>query len=370
MEKYASKTVTDRKRILFILHLPPPVHGASMVGAQIRDSRLIADSFDTRFINLSASKQLGEIERFSFRKVNFLFHLLREVRKTVREWKPDLVYVTPTSKCPGFLKDYLLVRMLKREGCRIIAHMHNAGVSERQGRWLDNQLYSRFFPNLQVIQLSERLYPDIQKYVPLERVFVCPNGVAEMDLPTVPESLVPTLLFFSNLLRFKGILDFVDVCKALKEKCIPFRADIAGGETVDLDRAGLETLLKASGLESMVSYHGAVYDAEKAALFARADVFVFPSYLEAFGLVAAEAMSAGLPVVATTVGSVPDMVVEGENGFLVAPGDVSALSERVERLLSDPKLRHSMGRAGYDRYREKYSSEQFEKRIVEILTHA
>ena len=341
-----------------------------MVGAQIQGSRQVAEAFDTRFINLSASRALGEIERFSFRKVTFLFRLLREVRKTVREWKPDLVYVTPTSKRPGFLKDYVLVRMLKRKGCRIIAHMHNTGVSDRQGRWLDNSLYSKFFRDLKVILLSERLYPDIRKYVPLERIFVCPNGVAEMPLPSVPESPVPTILFFSNLLRSKGIFDFVDACRIWKEKGLSFRADIAGGETADLAREGLEVLLKESGLEDRVSYHGAAYGADKAALFARADVFVFPSYREAFGLVAAEAMSARLPVVATSVGSVPDMVAEGENGFLVAPGDVLALSERVERLLSNPELRHSMGRAGYDRYREKISLEQFERRIVRILADA
>ena len=56
MEKIASRTVTDCKRILFILHLPPPFHGASMVGAQIRDSRQVADSFDTRFINFLAGR--------------------------------------------------------------------------------------------------------------------------------------------------------------------------------------------------------------------------------------------------------------------------------------------------------------------------
>lgn len=341
-----------------------------MVGAQIRDSRLVADSFDTRFINLSASQRLGEIERFSFRKVSFLFRLLKAVRKTVREWKPDLVYVTPTSRRPGFLKDYVLVRMLKREGCRIIAHLHNAGVRECQDHWLDNRLYSRFFPDLQVIQLSEELYPDIRKYVPVERVSVCPNGVAEMDLPAVPESPVPTLLFFSNLLRGKGIFDFVDACRLLKEKGVSFRADIAGGETADLDGRGLQALLIQTGLEDRVQYHGPAYGAGKAALFARADVFVFPSYKEAFGLVAAEAMSARLPVVATTVGSLPEMVVEGENGFLVAPGDVPALADRMERLLSDPGLRHAMGEAGYARYREMFSLERFEHRITEILADA
>lgn len=364
------RTVTDRKRILFVLHLPPPVHGASAVGAQIRDSRLVADAFDTRFVNLSASQRLGEIERFSFRKVSFLFRLLREVRKSVREWRPDLVYVTPASGGPGFLKDYFLIRMLKREGCRIIAHMHNAGVREHQDNWLYNHLYSRFFPDIQVILLSERLFPDIQKYVPQERVSVCPNGVAGMDLPVASKSSVPTLLFFSNLLVGKGILDFVDACRILKGKGIVFKADIAGAETADLDRKGLETLLKESGLEEMACYHGAAYGADKAALFARADVFVFPSHREAFGLVAAEAMSAGLPVVATKVGSLPEMVAEGENGFLVDVGNVAALAGRMERLLSDPELRQSMGRAGYARYRDRFALEQFEKRITEILTNA
>jgi len=341
-----------------------------MVGAKIRDSRLVADAFDTCFINLSASRQLGEIERFSFRKVSFLLQLLKKVRKSVREWRPDLVYVTPTSAGPGFLKDYLLVRMLKREGCRIIVHMHNAGVREHQGNWLYNCLYSRFFPDLQVILLSESLYPDIRKYVPEDRVYVCPNGVAEMDLPVVSESSVSTLLFFSNLLAGKGIFDFVEACRILKGKGIAFRADIAGAETADLDRNRLKTLLKESGLEDRVCYHGAAYGADKATIFARADIFVFPSHQDAFPLVAAEAMSAGLPVVATKVGSLPEMVTEGENGFLVDVGDVAALAGQMERLLSDPELRQSMGRAGYARYRNRYTLEQFEKRITEILADA
>lgn len=358
------------KKVLFILHLPPPVHGASLVGAQIRDSRRISECFDTKFMNLSASQELEEIGHFSFRKVSFVLRLLKEVRKTVRTWKPDLVYVTPTSRRPGFLKDYVLVRMLKREGCRIIAHMHNTGVRKCQDRWLDHFLYSRFFPGIQVIQLSERLYPDIRKYVPPASVFVCPNGVGEMELPEVQASSVPSLLFFSNLYKKKGIFDFVQMCQALRERGISFRADIAGAETEDLSGRALETLLDHSGLTGTVTYHGAVYGSDKAKLFAQADVFVFPSHEEAFGLVAAEAMSATLPVVATDVGSLRDMVMDGENGFLVAPGDVLSLADRVGRLLSSPELRRSMGDAGYAHYRKNFSSEQFEKRITEILLQA
>lgn len=358
------------KKILFVLHLPPPVHGASVVGEQIKDSQLIADSFDTRFLNLSTSHRLEEIGSFSFRKMSSLFHLLRDARRIVKEWKPNLVYVTPTSCLPGFLKDYLLVRMLKREGCRIIAHLHNVGIKDRQEHWFYNFLYSRFFRDIRVILLSARHYPEIQKFVSPERVSVCPNGIAEMSLPAISESSVPNLLFFSNLLVSKGIIDFVSTCRVLKEKGIPFRAEIAGGETVDLDGKRLDLLLKDAGLDGIAIYHGAAYGAEKAALFARADVFVFPSYREAFGLVALEALSAGLPVVATKVGALLDMVVEGENGFLVEPGDISAMVDRIERLLTDPELRHRMGHAGYVRFHEYYSLNLFEKRITDILADA
>jgi len=355
------------KKILFILHLPPPVHGASVVGEQIKESQLIADSFDTRFLNLSTSRKLEEIGAFSFRKVYSLLHLLRDARMVVKEWKPNLVYVTPTSCLPGFLKDYLLVRMLKREGCRIIAHLHNTGIKDRQEHWFYKFLYSRFFRDIRVILLSARHYPEIQKFVSLDRVSVCPNGVAEMSLPAISESSVPSLLFFSNLLVSKGIIDFVSVCRLLKDKGIPFRADIAGGETADLDEKGLDMLLKDAGLDRMVIYHGTAYGVEKAALFARADVFVFPSYREAFGLVAVEALSAGLPVVATTVGALPEMVEEGENGFLVAPGDIPAMVDRIERLLTDLELRHRMGHAGYARFQKEFTVEAFESRLIGIL---
>ena len=358
------------KKVLFILHLPPPVHGASLVGAQIRDSRRIADCFDTKFMNLSASQGLQEIGLFSFRKVSFVLHLLKEVRDTVRTWKPDLVYVTPTSRRPGFLKDYVLVRMLQREGCRIIAHMHNTGVRECQDRWLDHYLYSRFFPGIQVIQLSERLYPDIRKYVRSEDVFVCPNGVSEMELPEVQDSPVPSLLFFSNLYKAKGIFDFVQMCQVLRDQGFSFRADIAGAETEDLSKHALESLLENSGLSGIVTFHGAVYGSDKARLFSQADLFVFPSHEDAFPLTVVEAMSASLPVVATDVGSLRDMLTDGENGYLVVPGDVLSLADRVGRLLTAPELRRSMGEKSSAHYRKNFSLEQFEKRITEILLQA
>ncbi len=163
--------------ILFILHLPPPVHGAAMVGQYIRESRLINEAFDCHYINLAMAKDLTDIGKVGWRKFGQLFGLLHRIRKMVKEGKPDWVYVTPNATGGAFYKDFVVVQFLKYLGCRVVVHYHNKGVSLRQQRLLDNWLYRIFFKNIKVILLAESLYADIRKYVKRTDVYICPNGI-------------------------------------------------------------------------------------------------------------------------------------------------------------------------------------------------
>ena len=86
-------------------------------------------------------------------------------------------------------------------------------------------------------------------------------------------------------------------------------------------------------------------------LYERAAVVVCPSHREGYGVVCAEAMAHGRPVVASAVGGLSDLVVDGETGLLVPPGDVAALRSALERLLGDPELRERLGRAARERAR-------------------
>ena len=361
----------SKTHILFILHLPPPVHGAAMVGQYIHDSSLINSNFDCRFINLTTASGMGDIGRFKLKKIRPFLHLLRQIRRSVKEFRPELVYITPNAKGGPFYKDFIVVMMLKWMGCRVVAHYHNKGVAARQDRRIDNQLYRRFFRGLKVILLSERLYPDIAKYVRRENVLICPNGIPrETNKVEKRDREIPKVLFLSNLLIDKGVLVLLDALKRLKEKGISFECVLVGGETQDIDSGRLQEELTQRNLNENVRYVGKQYGKDKETWWDNADVFVHPSLNECFALVLLEAMAHGLPCVATDEGAIPDIVEDGQTGLLVKKRDAADLADKLETLLQDADLRKKMGIAGRKKYEERFTLERFERNFADCLKSA
>jgi glycosyltransferase involved in cell wall biosynthesis len=114
-------------------------------------------------------------------------------------------------------------------------------------------------------------------------------------------------------------------------------------------------------------FHGALGPDALAALFARASVFALPTLREAFGLVLLEAMVFGLPVVASAVEAVPEIVVQGETGLLVPPRDPAALAEALHALLADPARARRLGDAGRARVAERFGWDRAAARMLEVL---
>lgn len=109
---------------------------------------------------------------------------------------------------------------------------------------------------------------------------------------------------------------------------------------------------------------------ELVALCQSCDVCVLPSHAEAFGIAAVEASALGLPVIATSVGGLPDVVVDGETGFLIQPGDRPALAQLLRRLADDPELRLRLGRAARERAESRFDARANAYRIGTILCQA
>jgi glycosyltransferase involved in cell wall biosynthesis len=157
-------------------------------------------------------------------------------------------------------------------------------------------------------------------------VRVIPSGV---DLPAEvgEEAEPPEVLYAGRLSAEKGVLDLVEAADGIPLVVAgdgPLRARVPG----------------ARGFVP----HDALQD-----LYARAAVVACPSHREGFGVACLEAMAHGRPVVAGDVGGLRDLVLDGETGYLVAPRDVPALRDALERLLADPDLRRRLGAAGRER---------------------
>jgi len=290
---------------------------------------------------------------------------------SVLSFRPNLVYLTLTSKGVGFFKDALVAIIAKVLGAKIVYHFHNKGVSTRQDKCLDNLLYKIVFKNADVILLSKHLYPDIQKYVPKNRVHICPNGIPEMVQDSKfkiqkEKSKSVEILFLSNLIVSKGVYVLLKACEILKEKGLVFHCTYVGGEG-DISEEQLQQNIKKSGLTTYVKYAGKKYGIEKSVLFRQADIFVLPTNNDIFGLVNLEAMQFSLPVVSTFEGGIPDVVEDGQTGFLVPKNDAIAVAEKLELLIKDPVLRKEMGELGKEKYKAKFTLAAFETRFTVIL---
>lgn len=360
----------NKKKILFITPLPPPVHGSAMVSQYIKDSKLIKDSFDCDFVNLSTSRKMDEIGKRNIMKIfRFIGSYFSAFFKLLFN-RYDLCYLAITCYGIGFLKDAPFVLLCKLFGRKVVIHQHNKGMNQCVEKQPYKWLYPIVYKNTKVILLSWNLYEDISKVVKREQVLICPNGIpkiTESNNIKERDNLEPRLLFLSNLIESKGVYLLLDACKILKEKGYKFVCDYVGGETKEINRFVFEESVKSRKLDGYVVYHGPKYASEKNDCFINADIFVFPTYHETFGLVNLEAMQFRLPIVTTNEGGIPDVVLDGINGFVCKRRDVDSIVKALERLLVDEDLRVKMGIEGYNLYKSKFTLNAFENNMNDIF---
>ncbi|HHT29556.1 MULTISPECIES: glycosyltransferase [Petrimonas] len=366
---------SKRKDIIYLLHLPPPVHGSSIVGEFIKESLLINNAFHCRYINLLMSRYVNETGKTSLAKMFRLVIIWFDLLGKLLHRKPDLCYFALSTTSAAFYKDCILVGLLRIFNVKIIYHLHNKGIRQSQKRKINDLLYRFVFKNSSVILLSERLYLDVEKYVLPWKVYYCPNGIkdyqVETELLSLPGDKPFRILFLSNLFESKGVYDLIEACAILKEKGYSFVCNFIGGEG-DIDEEQFNDCVRQKMLTEQVKYLGKRFGKLKEMAYEQADVFVLPTYYpnECFPLVILEAMQHSLPVISTFEGGIPDMVKDGINGFLIPQRNAAALAERLELLIRYPQLRKQMGLDGRRSYENNFTLGIFEHRLLAILQDA
>lgn len=361
--------MNKKSRILFILHLPPPVHGAAMMGKYIHDSKIINESLDCSYINLALAKDMQDIGKGGIRKLFDFIKLLLHIRSQVKKMKPDLCYVTPNAKGGAFYKDFVVVMMLKVLGQKVVIHYHNKGVKTKQNKTLDNFLYKRFFKNLKVILLAEGLYQDVCKYVNRKDVYICPNGIPEQkDIPVRKSHKGFNVLFLSNMMAAKGVWDLVDACKILKDRNRNFQCHFVG-KWSDISEEEFNNKIQEYRLDDIVFAHGAKYGNEKNEFFENTDCFVFPTFYhnECFPLVLLEAMEQEIACISTDEGGIRGIIDDNKTGYVVEKNNPLLLAEKLEYLMNNRERCMAMGVAGKDKFKKEFTISRFENNLKNIL---
>ena len=174
-------------------------------------------------------------------------------------------------------------------------------------------------------------------------------------------------LSISNLNTSKGTFVLLDAAALLLRQTADFHVHFVGAPTAEISEERMHREIESRGMQQVVTYHGRQYGEDKEARFAEADCFVHPTLDDCFPLVILEAMQHSLPVIATPVGAIPDMVIDGETGVLVPENDAQAFADGMLNFVHHSETSVKMGKLGYLRVDAKFTCKNFEETVMKIL---
>jgi glycosyltransferase involved in cell wall biosynthesis len=339
--------VGERPRILLLVTL------AETGGAQTYVATLVPALVGSFDVTVAAHGEGPLVEAVTRAGASYV--PLRHVRRPISPWRDAL----------GLIELVVLARRIRPHV--VHANSSKAGILGRLAAWLANVPIRMFTVHGWAFSASDgrkrALYRWAERLVrPLttaticvsdaervaglaaqacnpQRTVVIRNGVDTARALARPTAEPATIVTVGRLQAPKDPLTFVRALASLEPR--RFRALLVGDGP---ERAAVEAEIAALGLGASVELLGEREDV--ANLLAESQVFALATRSEGLPLSVLEAMASGLPVVASRVGGLPELVVEGETGLLVPPGDPAALARDLERLLADPAFRARLGAAG------------------------
>jgi glycosyltransferase involved in cell wall biosynthesis len=372
-----------RRLKIAILGPYPPATGGIATNIQ----NLLKSPLAERFTLLkfrTMSKICGTTEYFQekiFTKIIRVFFDLFSYLLFLQKESPGIVHINTSFGIWAFWRDsmYLLISKMFRK--KVFFQIHGGKLDEfwchsfHLTRMLIKQIFK--MPELIAVLSSVQRKPFIEIGF-REKIKVFPNTLdlskyrnrdnnrAKFD---IPDDCIVVLFIASHFDKETGIMELLKaiplVTKEYKKVIFIF---VGGGKEQD----SMLKFCQREKLEKYVKLTGYLFNDALIHILHSSDIFTLPSYSEGFPLVILEAMAAGLPIVSTPVGAISEVIENGENGFLVRPGDHEALAEKITCLIKNEGLRRKMGSNNVEKIREKYDlrivAKIFEKSYQDIVS--
>jgi glycosyltransferase involved in cell wall biosynthesis len=357
--------VRSKHHIVFVSPLPPPVGGIATWTETMRIRGLGRDwhisIVDTRMNGRSVADLSTKWNTELLRTLGIVGRLLRSLVFN----RPDIVHINCSLSEKGVFRDAIATVMTRLFRVPVVSHLHGnflPGERTAFSRW--TRAAYRF-----IFQHSER----IVVLNTVSKAGVCRLGNFAsstsvmpnfLDLSVIPEKVESVckrfnVAYIGTLIKSKGLATILESAEQLPN--INF---ILVG---DSDRTGESSHIvdKANAFPN-VEFRGALPQPLALAILAESDALIFPSHSEGFPNVVAEAMAIGLPVVASPVGAIPEMIDEPAGGYLIPQDEVARYVLAIETLASDPQLGFGMGKHNQNKARAHYGYEDVIERWREI----
>lgn len=361
--------MSRRRRILLVLKTPPPYGGGEICAEYLRMG--VAGHHDINVISVHDMRRTrvnqGKLEIW---KVLEFSELMARYARALIRLRPGLVFMSMGKDLTPFIRDSAFFWLARLAGSNVATEL--AGD---RFRVLDQGKCSRWYGMLVLgrmrsIRLLGKEICARHKKEGLANVVQIDNGV---DVPNTEAINVPpresvTFLFVGAHSAAKGFETLIDACRELKLRSIRFELVTLGLWESESFRQRMLRKVTAHGLESNLFTWGLCLGDRKWEAFRRSDVLVLPSQSEGQPLSVLEAFGSGMPVIATNVGAIPEIVVPERNGILIKPGDVKELADAMERMTLDRASLESMGRFNRSIYLQRFTPDRYVHNIIDWLS--
>lgn len=364
-----------KSKLLCILHRSPPAHGAAKVGDFIASSKKLDENFECRFITIKSSDTIGDIGKVNFKKFYLVAELYLKVLWALLLFRPQKIYFTASIRSVALYRDLLVSTLWKTykffKSVEVYYHYHTKGVDGFVSSSKRNLKLTRFFvKGVNLILLSPLLEKDFKQVKTYRSISYLPNGVEDPMRRESFETYISTkydqkerieVLYLAHMMKEKGYWNVLELAQKTKSENI--RYHFAGSWKDKKSETEFFSFIKEHQLQDSVIYHGFVSGEEKKALFQNAHFLLYPSKNDAFPLTLLEALSYGVPVIATDEGSIP-FILDERSGIVL--DEVSSLSETFEKA-KETLLSKETAIYCRQRYLDNFTLEQFEDNLLKMF---
>ena len=327
-----------------------------------------------QIVHFDSGDSRGNASRLKFDLVNVgvgFLDLARLIKKILAN-RPDIVYIPISKNITPFLRDSLYVVSSWLLGAKVVSTLHGGEFNLSTGNRLKRTLVRFVLKKIHTLSvLGENIKQQLESRLPVQNLAVLYNGIdpiAQVKSKRVKQRNERFhVLFIGNLRESKGIFDVLKAASLVRQETDRVDFWFAGEWSSDQAENYALDIIRRGGIEEHIKFWGLITGEEKVEFFNRGDVLVHPTYYDGQPIVLLEAMSVGLPIISTDVGSIAETVIDNQNGFIIPTGSPDKMAERILLFSRDDKLRRSMSRMSKKIYENRFTRAIFLTNARQIL---